>query len=314
MHRRSEILTLLIWVILVMSTQAQSVIYRDTTPQLTVPFLYERPAIDGKVDFDVNDLPVHHMGVIERTDSTQPYQEVNYRLGYGVDFLYLYLEVPVAKITYRDRGYQNGDGIVIVISSVEPGNKPTNEFYVLGFTPQSDTNQAWQKAFVWYHDVDLAMKPLKETRFGYAEQGDKVGYEVLIPWSDLHPYHPWLGTQFGFNLCYTEAIGKSDQTYQFVVGDDQIQSEQHPRRYTPLTFAYPTGGTTRAAVRLERNNIHQGQSINAYAAFLADSNVTQDLRFFTYSKVRGQCCERLLTMVGTGKVDTSSISGMRSHN
>ncbi len=307
MLRRLPALILLVLLFSSLSTHAQQTIFRDTTPHQSVRYLPDAPKIDGRLDMEVADLPVHQFGVIEKTDSTAPTDEVTYRMAYSGDFLYLYIEAPAKQITYRDRGYQNGDGFIVVISSVDPKMKPTREFYVLGFTPQKDTNQAWQKSFVWYHDVDLIMSPLKRTQFAQAELGDKVAYEVLIPWNDLYPYHPWLGTEIGFNLCYVTAVGGMDKTYHMVVPDDQIQSEQHPRAYTPLTFLPPNGSTPKCAVKLDRNHLTEGGTINAKVAFIADSGVSQLFDLFISAGVKSGQGQHELTFVGTGNLDTLTV-------
>jgi predicted esterase len=308
MYRRLIVLTLCVLAALVVTSRAQSVIYRDTTPHLTVTYLSDAPKIDGRMDMEVAGLAPHLFGTIERTDSTRSFPEVTYRLAYGADFLYLYIEVPSPSITYRDRGYQNGDGFIVAITSQEKKNQPTRDFYVLGFTPQKDTVSSWQRAFIWYHDVDLAMSPLKETRFAWSQFGDTTGYEVMIPWSELYPYHPWLATPMGFNLCWVSAVGDADKAHELVVADDDIQSEQHPRRYTPLSFTPPHSGTNRAAARMERNNISEGASINALVALVADSGVSQDVFFNVSLPKRASCGSRLVTLVGTGKLDTVRVN------
>lgn len=307
MSRRMIALVLFFVLLGAFPAYTQQTIYRDTTPHLTVPYLADAPKIDGGLDMEVADLPVHQFGAIEKTDPNAPTDEVTYRIAYGGNFLYLYIEAPATSITYRDRGYQNGDGFVVVVSSVEPRKAPTRSFYVLGFTPQKDTNQAWQKAFVWYHDVALTMSPLKKTQFAYAVTGDKVGYEVLIPWDDLYPYQPWLGKDIGFNLCYATAVGDKDKTYHMVVPDDQIQSEQHPRAYTPLTFFPPKSGTPKCAVILDRNHCTEGGTINAKVAFIADSGVPQTFDLYISPGRKSGEGQHEVPMVGSGKLDTFTI-------
>ncbi len=247
-----------------------------------VDFLRDAPDIDGVLDKILINLPVREFGVNEKSDEENQLTNVTFRLAYGVDFLYLYIEVAADTFICRDRGYQNGDGFHLVIAKPMPDNSPAREFYVLAFSPQSQRNKTWQRKFIWYRNVDLAFRQLKQTRFAVKLLDGKVGYEVLIPWSEIYPFHPWHSASIGFNLCYVQAVGKNDKNYYYILKDNRMQSEQSPRRYVRLNFSLPekVSGTAFYSI-LNQNHCRQGEDIFIKTAGIAD----KDKRISVFSRI-----------------------------
>lgn len=232
-----------------------------------VTFLSKPPQIDGVLDAELKNLPVRTFNFVEKSNDQNPLAEANYRLAYGAEFFYLYIEVKADSFICRDRGYQNGDGFHMVLSVPRPGNVPTDEFFVMAFCPQKEPGRAWQKKFIWYHNIDLSFQPLKNTLFEVKKLDGKVGYELLLPWKEVYPYHPWLSESIGFNLCYVQAVEKDEKNYFFVVQDDRIQSEQSCRLYTRLSFSLPRlSSGTKTYMILDRNHCNEGETIKTRIA------------------------------------------------
>lgn len=235
-----------------------------------VTFLAEAPAIDGRLDENLRRLPERKLGTVQKSHPDNPVREVGYRLAYGTDFLYLYIEVDQPALAARDRGYQNGDGCHLVLSLPRPDATPSTEFYVLGFTPTAEPSRSWQRQFTWYRNVDVVMQPLRRAQFREASEGGKSGLEILIPWAEVYPYHPWLSQAIGFNLCYVQAVGETSRNLHFALPDRAIQMELRPRRSVPLSFEPPAAPEAiQAYAVLERNNVRVGDPVVVRTAILA---------------------------------------------
>jgi predicted esterase len=224
---------------------------------LRVPFLAKPPVVDGTLDADLAGLPRISLGPAG----------VGARLAYGADFLYLQVEAAQAAVTCRDRAYQNGDGLLLVLATAAPGGAPTDTFRVLGFSPQPEGQRTWQHAFTWYRDRALEMAPLAGARFAWRVEAGRASFEVLVSWSALPPYHPWLrepGT-LGLNLAFVQAAADGGKTRHVLLDDPRMGSEDSPRRYLPLAFEAPAGGGAWAAEPL-RSNLRTGERLGLRVA------------------------------------------------
>ncbi len=235
-----------------------------------VTFLAKPPVIDGRLDEGLLGLPERRFGIVQKSREDNPVREAGYRLAYGTEFLYVYIEIDQPALAARDRGYQNGDGCHLVLSLPRPGGAPSGEFYVLGFTPTSEPARSWQRQFTWYRNVDVVMQPLRRAQFREASEGGKSGLEILIPWAEVYPYHPWLSQAIGFNLCYVQAVGETARNLYFVLPDGAIQMEQRPRRSVPLSFEPPAAPEAiQAYAVLERNHVRVGEPVVLRTAILS---------------------------------------------
>ena len=201
-----------------------------------ITFLPNRPDIDGQLDKDLSDLPIRKFSSRIRLSPFQRSIRPHYRLAYGHDFFYLYIEVKAKEIVKRDRGFQNGDGFHMLIANPKPDQKPTDEFYVLGFSPNKDSSGNQEK-YIWYHDINVQLSRLgEEVKFAVKEQNGKIGYELLLPWNNVYPYHPWtMERKIGFNLSFVKAKKTLFEFYN-VLFDWRFQAENQKRNYTIMTF------------------------------------------------------------------------------
>jgi predicted esterase len=237
--------------------------------QTPVAFLTNAPVIDGVLDNNLRSLPARPLAAgIEEPDAVRA-MSPTYRLAYGSQFLYLYIELRDAGPVFRDRAYQNGDGFQLVIAHQRSNGEPTNEFYVMGFATSPEVRPR-RKQFIWYHDVDLRFDPLKKATMATRNQGSVTSIELLLPWSEVYPYHPWLSDAIGFNLCYVKALPENRVANACAAEDDRIQSEQSPRRYLPLVFQQPglASGEDGYAI-LARNHQVQGKPVDTKVAVVS---------------------------------------------
>ena len=196
----------------------------------------------------------------------------SFRIAYTPHHLYLAVEVNAAHLEPRDRAYQNGDGVVVVVGRAHSDGGPTEEFSVLGFSPGTPAAR-WQQRFVWYRNVNLEFRPLEDTEVATASRGDRSFFEIAIPWREVYPLHPWLASDgIGFNVCVTRAMPNDAYARYCLVDDPHVNAEQHPRRYLPLSFAEPSAPRAPATVAiLDRNTMRQGSDAHLELATLAPS-------------------------------------------
>ncbi|MFW5877653.1 MAG: prolyl oligopeptidase family serine peptidase [bacterium] len=204
--------------------------------QENVYYLERLPVIDGQRADYISDDKLSKFEDIHKSDDDLPDIEAGYFLGYTAHHLYIYIEYDADTIIARDRAYQNGDGFHLTMGKPEEDGSATDEFYVLGFSPSDD----WSNKIIWYYNIDLNRRRLGDNvRFGTSCRDGKAGFEVLIPWNDIPPYHPWIYKELGFNLCFVKAMKENDKIYNFIVRDRKMQSEQSRRKYTLLDFERP---------------------------------------------------------------------------
>jgi len=267
--------------------QQESKILPETLPVIEpeVAFLQQPPKIDGMLDPELSSLPVRKFNYNYKLDPGNPDFPVQYRLAYGAQFLYVYIEVETDRIIYRDRGYQNGDGFGLVLALPQPENKPTDEFYVLGFSATNSPAMQWAKKIVWYFNVDISFQRLsEETLFEIKQMEQKVGFELLLPWKEVYPYHPWLSEAIGFNLWFVKAVGETQQNYYIVVPDMNVGSEQKKRLYSKLKFQKPViDQGAQLYMTLDRNHLSEGETVRARIACLSAASSKEQLLISVYS-------------------------------
>ncbi len=175
-----------------------------------VSFLNGDPVIDGKLDSFLASLEKRPFNIVYKSNKGIPDDETSFRLAYDINHFYLYVEVKAEKVICRDRGFQNGDGLVIIFTF--PGKSKTGErdYIALGMNPEESIETPYFK-FIWGRNGDWPFKMLDEdTKFAVKAENGKVGFELLLPWKDIYPAHPLLCEDIGFNLFFTKAHGERD--------------------------------------------------------------------------------------------------------
>lgn len=204
-----------------------------------VPFLENQAIIDGLPDENLNNVDWQSFPYIEKSSDSNPEIVSRYKIAYSFNCLYLLIETESDSIVFRDRAYQNGDGFHLVIARQDSG-KAADEFYVLRFSPASAARNIPARKGVWYYNVDLSGKQLTAaTQFACKAKAGKSYFELLLPWSEVYPYHPLFSDSIGFNLCFVKAIGEKDKNYYFLKKDSRMQSELSKREYLTAAFELP---------------------------------------------------------------------------
>jgi predicted esterase len=242
-----------------------------------VDFLAAPPTIDGVLDPGLGRLAHRTFSQVDPFGTDAKPVEAHYRLAYGTDFLYVYVEARGDKLTFNDRAYQNGDGFHMVIARPLPGDAPTDEFYVAACSAVDRPELEWSRRVFWYYNVDKIFVPMSRgAKLETAAHDGVVSFEFLLPWQDLHPYHPWLSEGIGFNLGFVKASGQAAFYYRVLPED--LGQENSTRRYLRLRFAEPVlEKGTQTFVELERNHLRPGEPLLARSVTLSAGEGTESL-------------------------------------
>jgi predicted esterase len=242
-----------------------------------VSFIETAPIIDGLLDPDLSTLPERRFtATTAPTPGDAP--PASFRMAYGPDFLYVFVGCEADSLIFRDRAFQNGDGFHMVIAAPHADDSPTDEFYVIACSAVNRPEMQWSRRVIWYYNVDHLFQKLgRDARLEFAARDGRIGFELLLPWQDISPYHPWFSDGIGFNIRFVKAIGRTDRIEYILVQDPHIDSEQHLRLYARLSFAPPTpvDGCRSYAV-LDRNHIAQGDPLGVRIATAAPASCKEE--------------------------------------
>ena len=227
---------------------------------LRVPFLPQPPEVDGVPDAGVEDLPSLSLSPV-RNASLHGRRPPRVRLAYGSGFLYAFVDVDADRLTGRDRAYQNGDGVLLVVTRAQADGAPSEEFSVLGFSA-GEPAARWQQRFTWYRNRALEMKRLEGSRQATASRPGGSSFEIVVPWSEVYPLHPWHADRLGLNICVTQALPGDATARSCLLDDGRVDSENSPRLSLPATFDSPSAARLpQVAGVLDRNHVNAGGSV-----------------------------------------------------
>ncbi|MFH0736696.1 MAG: prolyl oligopeptidase family serine peptidase [bacterium] len=254
------------------------------TPNILEPeitFLQEKPIIDGVLDKSLENLPIRMFETIWKIKKDS-LVKVNYKLAYGTGFFYVYIEAEAEKLTFRDRAYQNGDGFILLIAKPQPNNEPTDEFYELACSAVNDPSQEVYRHIFWNYNVNqLFVLTSNETKLEFKEKNGKISFELLLPWNDVRPYHPWISEGIGFNLTFCKAVEPNGQIWFTMVGEDNVGREFTKHNYTTLKFQNPVvKGTLQTFVSFDKGHITKNDSLNAVLITVSDKKNTENLSVY----------------------------------
>ncbi len=232
------------------------------TDSVAISFLATQPVVDGLPDASLAHLPWRELTPSDGAAGGAGLPRVRSTMAYGPSYLYLLIESEGETIVVRDRAYQNGDGFHLVIARPDTGTV-TREFYVLRFSPADSARRIPARKGVWYYNVDLSSRQLGgQSKFVCSTTGGKSYFELLLAWSDIHPYHPRFSDSIGVNLCFVKAVGEKGKRMYFLKYDANMQSEQRGRTFVNARFANPgrlPQATTLA--RLRRSTLRAGDTL-----------------------------------------------------
>lgn len=251
---------------------------------LNITFLENKPVIDGLPGEESDISEWQNFSSIEKTNEKNKDVMVRYKIGYGYTYLYFLIESASDSIVYRDRAYQNGDGFHVVIAKPD-SVRPTDEFYVLRFSPANTSKNQPARAGVWYYNINLSGKSLTSaTHLTCQSSNGKSYFELLLPWSEINPYNPLFSDSIGINFCFVKAVGDIEKNYYFLKYDRRIQSELSKREYIPARFLSPDKiSAQQSFVKLWRNNIKEGDNIRINTILLSREMTSSSFSFTVYS-------------------------------
>jgi predicted esterase len=249
----------------------------QATVAAPIDYLDNAPRIDGRLDGDLVSLPRRAFTTVLTSDGAAVAAAAHYRLAHGADFFYVYVEVAAEQVVHRDRAYQNGDGLQLLLARPTTDGSPSRDFHVIACSAVDRPEQEWSRRFIWYQHVDRLFVRLGEgAQVAHQVHGGRLAFEVLLPWREVHPHHPWFGP-LGFNLCLVKAVGATDTHTYWVELDPWLGSEGRPRSYVPITFAGPRP-SARAVVQLERGHVSEGRNVSARVAAAGPTAVRLELQ------------------------------------
>ncbi|NHJ84348.1 MAG: prolyl oligopeptidase family serine peptidase [Asgard group archaeon] len=278
---------------------------RFLQPKEEISYLTEPPIIDGRLEKSLGQIPIRRFNARVRLLPFQRSSNPSYRLAYGRDFLYIYIELEAKTIIKRDRGFQNGDGFHMLIANPKQNNRLTDEFFVLGFSPNEDSEGSLEK-YIWYHDTRVQLSKLGvNTQFAVTKFDKKIGYELLLPWEEIYPYHPWfLERGLGFNLAFIKAK-KSFFEYFPVIMDWRFQAENQKRKYALMTMEMPRAGEELLSYIILDRNSQEGIKAKIYVTTIASKSNDDQLHITISTKE-----EEILT---TEKIPLNYNAGIQQH-
>ncbi len=244
-----------------------------------VDFLEARPVIDGLLDPSLRSLPRREFNIEEKSSPTNSTTRASYRIAYGTEFFYLYLETEGDSFAFRDRAFQYGDGFNLLMALVEGAESRSDEFFVLAGGAVDRPELDWTRSIFWVHNVDTLFKKTSEaTEVSFRAHEGRLSFEVYLPWKEVYPYHPWISEGLGFNLRLNKAIGSGQERNQLTVLDDSIAKAGQDKVFIPLSFAEPKVVLPQAYAILERNNVTLGDPVGLKMATVAP----EDTELVTY--------------------------------
>lgn len=277
-----------------------------------VSFLDKSPIIDGVLDQGLDQLTERSFNYIWQFDNpVTDTVSITYRMAYTPSHLYLYIESLSDSITYRRRGFLNGDGFKLLLAKPQKDSL-TNEYYDMVFSASKD-KKYWARKRIWeYNHVQGYHKVFSDnTLFEEKASNGKSGFEVLIAWEDIAPYHPWFVEKMGYNLYFAKAIGDTITNGYAVVEDEGIWDEELPKRnYQPISFGVPRlPKDDIIRFNSQKRNLIQGDTLWIKYVAQATNNKSKkiDIRLVDAQKLPVIEQEKGITLTKTFKNETFAL-------
>ncbi len=242
-----------------------------------ITFLEEVPTINGILDKSLEFLPVRTFNAVfkEKKSKTTP---ISYRMAYGTSFLYLYIEADAEQMYFRDRAYQNGDGFVMLIAQPKPNNEPADEFYELACSAVNKPQQEWTRRIFWNYNVNkIFVVPSEQTKLEFHAENGKISFELLLPWDDVRPCHPWISESIGFNLSFCKGVEPNNSVW-YTLLDGHTGSEFSKREYMTLKFQKPVlKGNPQTYLSFKQGHIQEGGTLDITAVTASNKELSENI-------------------------------------
>lgn len=159
---------------------------------------------------------------------------------YSEKNLYVLVVSNQEKVIDNDRAYQNGDGFHFVIAKPKENNSLTDEFYVLGVSPLSNTKR---RVFEWYKNVEFTGRQINNGDIKHKYMDGDMYFLAIVSWEELNPYKPYIYEELGFNISYVRDINGEKKIF-ILEEDEYIQCENSLRNYKVFKFENLTSNDT----------------------------------------------------------------------
>ncbi len=254
-----------------------------------VAFLKTALVLNGILEGDKINLTPRKFTRLIKSDPVNPSVDAGFRLAYGTDFLYIMLEIEKEKFVCRDRGYQNGDGMLLLLGTLKPGQKTTNEFFLFGFWPDPNALGGVQKMLWCYNGMWPMDRVDDSTKFFVGVSNGHVVFELCLAWKDAFPYHPWLTENMGFDLMYTEAVGTDGVNYHAIAFQEGNESASQEIVYSSvkLLFEQPVLDQGMQTYLIGSRHLFQRESLPILGVTIAAETGTENLRILTMAGETG---------------------------
>ena len=258
-----------------------------------VAFINKTPIIDGQLDSDLEYLNIKKFKYIWQFDNpVTDTVQVTYRMAYTPSHLYLYIETDVDSVSYHRRGYLWGDGYKVLLG-IPQKDSLTNEYYELAYSPSLDKDNRGRQQIFGYNFTQIRKYFSKSSTSQEMALNQKSGFEALIAWDDIKPYHPWFLDEIGFNVYFAKGIESKEHGYitngYSLVEDEGIWDEEIPKRnYKPISFENPTSVIKRVIrAKPKKNNLQVGESLIIEVAYF-DKQTSNEKLNVTFSDLNSE--------------------------
>jgi len=242
-----------------------------------VTFLKKAPIIDGVLDKSLESLPVRDFSIARKWQSNEIINS-HFRLAYGINFLYVYIESEADHLTYRDRAYQFGDGFMLILAKPKPNNQAADEYYEIACGAHNNPKLEFPKLFLSAINLNrIFLEISADSKLEFSEGNGKISFELCIPWKDIKPLNPFIGNQIGFNLLFTKASDGQEAFVRYqVLDEDRVPLTK--RNYSLLKFQKPKASDyPQVYLNFSEGHITSGDTLHATLTALSPKEYTDKI-------------------------------------
>lgn len=250
---------------------------RKTAAAVCVPFLAATPTIGGQPSGAGMSLPAQPFKHLIGPATGSAPGDATMRLAYGTSFLYVLIQCQGERITCRDRGYQNGDGFVVVLTRPKSDLSPSDEYTMLSFWPQDDPIRPF-RTMLWGTNGRWPLTPLPErVRHTASVEDGVISLEALIPWEIVPPHHPWLSESIGIDVLFAHAVDDGKTEIYTIAFEDPSQSSIDHAHYQLCEFEVPAAGEIAQIFVQSSRNVVRGNALELKTVTLATTEHEDEL-------------------------------------
>ena len=168
---------------------------------------------------------------------------------------------------------------MLILARPEPNGKPADEYYEIACGAHNNPKFEFPKIFLSGVNLNrIFMEISPDAKLEFSEGNGKISFELLIPWKDVKPSHPFLTGPIGFNLLLTIATSEPHGMIRYlVVDEDRIPFTK--RNYDLLKFQAPkVQDTPQVNLNLKEGHIPTGGSLHFSLTALSPAPQTDSMK------------------------------------